>query len=205
MKKKLLPLQRENLIFFSIGFCLVCCSLVFLYYSNFTDLLSNFNPKSLKHFSKSLATFSEICFFLAIGLFILRTLIKNLNSKGVNLIDKLLNRIKISIPENIKENFLKSIILSKVRSFLIYISKIFQKFHVPIAILAASIIIIHGGIFLFLGFKLKIGYILGLATLIDLILMILTGFLRIFNKGIKIHKFLGVLFIILMLLHICFI
>ncbi|WP_209797498.1 hypothetical protein [Clostridium moniliforme] len=64
---------------------------------------------------------------------------------------------------------------------------------------------IHAYIFLHLGFKWKIGYIFGFSALVDLNLIFITGILRIFNKSIHSHKGLGVIFIILMCLHIALI
>lgn len=202
MKKKLLPMQKNHLIYFVVGLIVALFSAIFIYYSVSNNYLINFNPKRLKDFAKSLATIAEIGFFLAIGLFVLRFIIKNLNQKGVTILDKGLNKIHIDIPKEIQSEFLESTILAKVRKFLLSISKIFQRFHIIIALLALSIIIIHAYIFLHLGFKWTIGYILGVLTLIDLALMLITGIFRIFNKSIHAHKGLGIIFIILMCLHI---
>ncbi|WP_024614225.1 hypothetical protein [Clostridium sp. Ade.TY] len=202
MKKKLLPMQKSHLIYFVVGLIVAIFSAIFIYYSVSNNYLINFNPKRLKDFAKSLATIAEIGFFLAIGLFVLRFIIKNLNQKGVTILDKGLNKIHIDIPKEVQSEFLESTILAKVRKFLLSISKIFQRFHIIIVLLALSIIIIHAYIFLHLGFKWTIGYILGVLTLIDLALMLITGIFRIFNKSIHAHKGLGIIFIILMCLHI---
>lgn len=202
MKKKLLPMQKSHLIYFVVGLIVAIFSAIFIYYSVSNNYLINFNPKRLKDFAKSLATIAEIGFFLAIGLFVLRFIIKNLNQKGVTILDKGLNKIHIDIPKEVQSEFLESTILAKVRKFLLSISKLFQRFHIIIALLALSIIIIHAYIFLHLGFKWTIGYILGVLTLIDLALMLITGIFRIFNKSIHAHKGLGIIFIILMCLHI---
>lgn len=202
MKKKLLPMQKKHLIFFAIGIILVICSARFIYSSILSNFLSSFSSEELKNLAKSIATAAEIGFFLAIGLFVLRLIIKNLNQKGVSIFNKLLNKFHLSIPKEAQSEFLESTILGKIRKILLNISKIFQRFHVLIALIAASLIIIHAYIFLHLGFKWTIGYILGVLTLIDLGLMLITGILRIFNKSIHAHKALGVIFIILMCLHI---
>lgn len=202
MKKKLLPFQKRNLLFFFIGLILISFSLYFIYYSTTNNYLGGFNNKYLKDIAKNLATFAEICFFLAIGLFILRFIIKSLNSNGLKILNSFLNKFKLDIPQEKQDSFLSSVILKKTKSFIVFISKIFQKFHVPIAILAISIILIHAYIFLYLGFKWTIGYILGILALIDLIFMLITGMFRIFNKVIHVHKVLGIIFIILMCLHI---
>ncbi|MBY0757126.1 hypothetical protein K5V21_16970 [Clostridium sardiniense] len=202
MKKKLLPFQKRNLLFFFVGLILISCSLYFIYYSTTNNYLFGFNNKYLKDIAKNLATFAEICFFLVIELFILRSIIKSLNSNCLKILNSFLNKFKLDIPQEKQYKFLKSDILKKTKSFIIFISKIFQKFHVPIAVLAVSIILIHAYIFLHLGFKWTIGYILGILALTDLILMLITGMFRIFNKVIHVHKVLGIIFIILMCLHI---
>lgn len=202
MKKKLLPFQKRNLLFFFVGLILISCSLYFIYYSTTNNYLFGFNNKYLKDIAKNLATFAEICFFLVIGLFILRSIIKSLNSNCLKILNSFSNKFKLDIPQEKQYKFLKSDILKKTKSFIIFISKIFQKFHVPIAVLAVSIILIHAYIFLHLGFKWTIGYILGILALTDLILMLITGMFRIFNKVIHVHKVLGIIFIILMCLHI---
>lgn len=195
-------MQKSHLIYFVVGLIVAIFSAIFIYYSVSNNYLINFNPKRLKDFAKSLATIAEIGFFLAIGLFVLRFIIKNLNQKGVTILDKGLNKIHIDIPKEVQSEFLESTILAKVRKFLLSISKIFQRFHIIIVLLALSIIIIHAYIFLHLEFKWTIGYILGVLTLIDLALMLITGIFRIFNKSIHAHKGLGIIFIILMCLHI---
>ncbi|AIY84340.1 MAG: hypothetical protein KIB43_13965 [Clostridium baratii] len=202
MKKKLLPMQKNHLIYLLVGILVAVCSAIFIYYSVSNNYLINFNPKILKNFAKSLATIAEIGFFLAIGLFILRFIIKNLNQKGVNILDKVLNKVHIDIPKEVQSEFLESTILAKVRKILLNISKIFQRFHIIIALLALSIILLHAYIFLHLGFKWTIGYILGVLAVLDLALILITGIFRIFNKSIHAHKALGVIFIILMCLHI---
>ena len=99
MKKKLLPVQKNHLIYFVVGILVAVCSAIFIYYSVSNNYLINFNPKRLKNFAKSLATIAEIGFFLAIGLFLLRFIMKNLNQKGVNILDKVLNKVHIDIPK----------------------------------------------------------------------------------------------------------
>ncbi|MGL4571037.1 MAG: hypothetical protein ACRCVJ_08225 [Clostridium sp.] len=202
MKKKLPNNRKIDLVFFAIGIILIICALVFVYKSMSTDYLLSVNSKSLKGFGKDLATFCEICFFLVIGLFIIRLILKNMGPKGMQLFNKGLTKAHIKLPEQSKEQYFNTVILTKIRKIILPIAKLFQKFHVPIAIVACSVIIIHGYIFFHLGFKWNAGYILGVLALSDLVLMIITGFFRIFNKGIHAHKGLGVLFIILMILHI---
>lgn len=202
MKKKLLSIQKNHLIYLVIGIIVTICSTIFIYYSVSNNYLINLNTKRLEDFAKSLATIAEVGFFLAIALFLLRFIIKNLNQKGINILDKLLNKVHIDIPKEVQSEFLESTILSKIRKILLNISKIFQRFHVIIALLALSIILLHAYIFLHLGFKWTIGYILGILALIDLTLMLITGIFRIFNKSIHAHKVLGVIFIILMCSHI---
>lgn len=174
-------MKNKNLFLFFTSFILVILSCIFIYYSVTTNYMSTFNSGFLKHLGKKLGSVSEICFFLVIALFILRLIIKILNKKGMFDI----NKEVISL-----------------RKILLYFNKILQKSHVFIAVVATAIVFIHGYIFLYLGFEGSLGYILGVIAILDLILLLFSGYFRIFNKGIYIHKFLGVLFIILMLAHI---
>ena len=202
MNKKLLPIQKNNLIYFLLGIILVVCSAGFIYYSVSTNYLINFNAKNLKDFAKSLSTLAEIGFFLAITLFALRCIIKNLNQKRENILNKWINKINIVIPTEVQNEFLENTILGKIKKYLFSISKIFQRFHIIIALISISLILIHVYIFLHLGFKWRVGYIIGILALIDLLLILITGIFRIFNKSIHAHKGLGIIFIILMCLHI---
>lgn len=148
MKKKLLPMQKAILYFFVVELIIALCSAIFIYYSISNNYLINFDHRTLKHFSKSIATIAEIGFLLAIALFILRFIIKNLNQKGISTLNKGLNKIHIDIVNEAQSKFLKSNTLSSVRKFLLIISKFFQRFHIIIALIALSLIIIHAYIFL---------------------------------------------------------
>lgn len=204
IKKKLLPIQKNHLMYFFIGFIFIICCTIFIYYSISNNYLIRFNSKNLKYFSKSISTIAEIGFFGAFGLLFFRFIIKNLNQKGVNILNKGLNKFNLDIPKEVQIKFLESILLSKFKNFLLIASKILQKFHLIIALLAISIVIIHSYIFFHLGFKWNVKYILGVLSFINLVLIFITGIFRIFNKNINAHKVLGIIFIVLMLLHILF-
>lgn len=195
-------MKNKNLFSFFISFLLVILSCIFIYYSFTNNYINTTNSDFFKHFGKNLGSFSEVCFFIVIALFVLRLIIKNFNKKGISRINKILNIFKLEISESTQVKILDSQLTINIRKFLLYVNKILSKFHVLIAMVAIAVITIHGYIFLQLGFKWSLGYILGVLALLNLVVLLFSGYLRIFNKGIHIHKFLGISFIILMLLHI---
>lgn len=205
MKNKLNKFQKSHLIFFFVGIILFLVSLSFAIYFFTSNYFLSFTYKPLKSFAKNIATISEIGFFLALGLFVLRFLIKDLSSRGVSLLNKQLSRFNFEIPTDISNKILGSYPFKKFREILMPFAKFFQRFHIIFALLAGSIILIHGCIFLSLGFKWEIGYIFGILAMVNLFIIIVSGIFRIFNKNILGHKHLGISFIVLMCLHILFI
>ncbi|MGL5416160.1 MAG: hypothetical protein ACRDAU_10920 [Clostridium sp.] len=80
--------------------------------------------------------------------------------------------------------------------------KILQKIHIPLAMIGFAVISFHVYIFINLGFKWTLGYVFGALAAIDLLILIISGVLRIFNKGIKSHKVLGMILLVLTIIHI---
>ncbi|MGL5648822.1 MAG: hypothetical protein ACRDDY_13325 [Clostridium sp.] len=204
MKKKLVPNQKYNLKIFFIGFIIAIITLGLILLSTRYDFLFNFGYHLLHGFGSDLGTTCEILFFIVVSLWVLRLIIRYLNPKTFNFIWKQTDKTKLKLSDNSKNN-ISTFLITYIKKFLIFVSKIIQKFHVPLALIGFVIIMVHVYIFLHLGFKWKIGYIFGALAAINLLIIFFSGFLRIFNKGFKSHKFLGILFIILMLLHIIFI
>lgn len=198
-------MKNKNLFSFFISFLLVVLSCIFIFYSFTNNYINTANSDFFKHFGKSLGSFSEICFFIVIALFVLRLIIKNFNKKGISRINKILNIFKLEISESTQVKILDSNLTITIRKFLLLVNKILSKSHVFIAMVAIAVVIIHGYIFLQLGFEWSLGYILGILAILNLVLVLFSGYLRIFNKSIHVHKFLGISFIILMLLHIALI
>ncbi|MGL4873686.1 MAG: hypothetical protein ACRC30_03430 [Clostridium sp.] len=204
MKKKLLPNQKYNLRIFSVGFVIAIVVLGLILLSIKNDFLFDFGYRALHKFGSTIGTTCEILFFIVISLWVLRLIIKNLNHKTFNFIWKQTDKTNLKLSDSNKES-ISTFLINHIKKFLIFVSKIIQKFHVPLALIGFIIIMMHVYIFLHLGFKWKIGYIFGALAAINLLIIFFSGFLRIFNKGFKSHKYLGILFIILMLLHIIFI
>lgn len=204
MKKKLLPNQKYNLRIFSIGFIIAIITLGLILLSIQNDFLFDFGYRVLHKFGSTIGTVCEILFFIVIALWVLRLIIRYLNPKTFNFIWKQTDKTKLKLSDDSKEG-ISNFLITYIKKFLIFVSKIIQKFHVPLALIGFIIIMVHVYIFLHLGFKWNIGYIFGALAAISLLIIFFSGFLRIFNKGFKSHKHLGILFIILMLLHIIFI
>ncbi len=202
--KKLSKFQKQNLNTFLIGLILPIIAFIFIAFSFSKNYLSNFSYRFLKHFSSNLGTFCEILFLIVISLWCIRLILKYINPKTFNFIWNLIDKTKFRLSKTSKD-FISSFLTNELKKFLIYISKIVQKLHIPLSAIGFAVISIHVYIFIHLGFKWNLGYILGALAAIVLLILFISGILRIFNKGFKTHKYLGISFIILTLLHILFI
>lgn len=201
--KKLSKFQKRNLRIFFLGIILSIISVIFILFSTSTDFLFNFENHGLKNLSEDLAIGCAVCFGIAVGLWAIRLIIRYLTPKSFDFIWSKLDKTKLKLKSNTKDNIM-TFSTKPLRQFLVFIGKLVQKFHIPLAMIGFAIISIHIYIFLHLGFKWKLGYILGALDGIVLLILIMSGFLRIFNKGFKSHRALGIIFIILMILHILF-
>ncbi|WP_297631994.1 hypothetical protein [uncultured Clostridium sp.] len=201
--KKLSKFQKRNLKIFFLGIILAIISVIFILFSMSSNFLFNFSYHGLKNLSEDIAIACAVCFGIAVALWALRLIIRYLNPKTFDFIWGKLDKTKLKLKDSSKHNIM-SFLTKPIKQLLIFLSRLIQKFHIPLAMIGFAVISIHVYIFLHLGFKWKLGYILGALDGIILIILILSGLLRIFNKGLKNHKYLGILFIIVMILHILF-
>lgn len=165
---------KSNLIKGLISSIMVIISLIWIGTSFVRGSFSSYNYFMLRHLDESFAIYGAACFLIAIALFCLRFLLKYL------MINPLVD----------------------YKGLIINISKVFQMIHIPVALLGVAFIAVHVYIALIMGFKFSATYIMGVITIIDMILLLITSTRRIFNKAVKGHKFLGVLFVILFLAHV---
>lgn len=202
--KNLSPFQKQNLKTFLFGLIVPIIALIFILFSFSGNYLSTFSYKFLKHINSDIGILGEILLLIVLGLWCIRLVIKYINPKTFNFIWKLTDKTKIRLSQSSKEG-IASFLTNELKKFLIYIAKFVQKLHIPLAAIGFAIISIHVYIFIHLGFKWTVGYIFGALAAIVLLILFISGILRIFNKGLKTHKYLGIAFIILTLLHIIFI
>lgn len=197
--RKVSPIMKRHRIFSVIFGLLLLITLGFILYSINVDYLSNFSVRELDGIRSDFAVAGAYFFAGAGLLFCTRFFLKYTTPRGF---ENLTNKIKIRVSKNFTEEFLEGDLIKSLRTLVMILGKIVQNLHVIFALLGTIAISLHVYIAFHIGFKFQLGYIFGLLTLILLILLVITATRRIFNKAIKGHKYLGVLFIISMGLHL---
>ncbi|MGG5462152.1 hypothetical protein [Clostridium sp. B9] len=202
---KIKPLNKKfekKSSFFSFAIFLVI--LISIIYMLYTNSLQKFSYKTLKDIRDNIAVFSAYAFGISIAMFLVRRFLKYIQPAKLAKEEEFLAKSKTLKPA--VEKF-ETVNISGFKKLLQFIAIFLRQWHIPISILAFSIILIHAYISLHFGIsKDKIsfifGYYIGIIALIDLIALIISGIFRTANKGKKLHMLLGISFIILMLLHI---
>ncbi len=92
----------------------------------------------------------------------------------------------------------------QVKKIFSFLAKIARQWHVPIAILATGIIIIHVSLALINGLKPTGAYISGITTFFILTILIFFGILRYQRKDKNWHLYLGILFVASFIIHTLF-
>lgn len=199
---KLNSIIRKRLILFFVFLFLPIISLIFIYLTYNQDILENLDYRHFLYFTKNVGFYGVFIFAIPIGLFVFRFLMKYTTPKGVTTIDNFLSKIKINIPTKIKERYFHEDYLSDIRSIFVWFAKLLKRLHIPVSLLAISVIGYHVYLAFHSGWIWNLEYISGLIAAIFLVIITITGIARMFNKGIKTHKFLMFGFIIFTVLHI---
>ncbi|MGL5614958.1 MAG: hypothetical protein ACRDD2_01840 [Sarcina sp.] len=197
--KKVSPIMKRHRIFGVVLGAVLLITLGFILYSINVNFLSEFSNRELAGLRSDLAVAGAYCFAGAGILFCARFFLKYSTPRGFK---NLTTKINLKISENVSKEFLEGDLFRALRTLVTIIGKIAQNLHVIFALAGTIVISLHVYIAFHIGFKFTIGYILGLIALILLILLVLTSLRRVFNKSIKSHKYLGVLFIVFMGLHL---
>lgn len=193
---------KNRLITTLIFFPLVIISGLLIIYSYVDTPFTNTSFHTMFKIRQYLGIIGIVILAVSIALYFIRLILRYSNPNGINKIDKFLGNFKLSLPKSVKEDFLTPDFLSSFRKFIGFFANIIQKFHIPFAMLGFAIIMYHVYIAYEIGWKWTIGYSFGLLAAIDLLFILFAGIARIWNKSIKLHKYLGFLFIIFTILHI---
>ncbi|MGL5417072.1 MAG: hypothetical protein ACRDDY_15100 [Clostridium sp.] len=164
--------QKRNLRLFLVSLIVVIIALIGVVISIITGFFSNFGYIREYAYAADIGIAGAVIVGAAFCMFLFRRVIKYLN------MDELIDAV------------------------LKFFTKILQKIHIPLGMIAVAVISFHVYIFISLGFKWTLGYIFGALAGIVLLIMVVSGILRIFNKGIKSHKGLGIALLILIVVHI---
>lgn len=174
---------------------LILLSIALILYSAYGSMLDNVHH--LSTLRKYTGIVGLIIFGGSIGLYILRLLLKNINPKNINKLDEIFKNKSSNLSKHLNNDN-----ITVIKKFLSFLAKIFQSLHIPLSIIGLSIIGYHVYLAFHMGWKWTIGYILGLLAAICLLILVILGIARIFNKSIKGHKYIGIAFIILAILHL---
>lgn len=174
---------------------LILLSIALILYSAYGSMLDNMHHLSV--IRKYTGIVGLIIFGGSIGLYILRLLLKNINPKNINKLNEIFKNKSNNLSKHLNNDN-----ITAIKKFLSYWAKIFQSLHIPLSIIGLSIIVYHVYIAFHMGWKWTIGYIFGLLAAICLLILVILGIARIFNKSIKGHKYVGIVFIILSVLHL---
>lgn len=165
------------------------------------------NEKERKRVFYSLIVFGIIIVF--IGFLILQSYfqLNVLDFKSIGRYGKLIGQVAaygfgFAISMYVVRRLAKLTVLNKFKKNILIIAKILREWHVPISIVAFSIILLHAYIMLSRGIFMNLRYISGILALLILVLQIISGIFRYKRVGIKFHKITGIIFIISMLIHI---
>lgn len=174
---------------------LILLSIALILYSAYGSMLDNVHH--LSTLRKYTGIVGLIIFGGSIGLYILRLLLKNINPKNINKLGEIFKNKSSNLSKHLNNDN-----ITVIKKFLSFWAKIFQSLHIPLSIIGLSIIGYHVYLAFHMGWKWTIGYILGLLAAICLLILVILGIARIFNKSIKGHKYIGIAFIILAILHL---
>ena len=161
------------------------------------------NEKERKRVFYSLIVFGIIIVLILQSYFQLNVL----DFKSIRRYGKLIGQVAaygfgFAISMYVVRRIAKLAILNKFKKKILMIAKVLREWHVPISIVAFSIILLHGYIMLSRGIFMNLRYISGILALLILALQIISGIFRYKRVGIKFHKITGIIFIIIMLIHI---
>lgn len=107
-----------------------------------------------------------------------------------------------SIAMYVIRKVIKHITKKDLKKRLLSLARIVREWHVPVSIIAFSIVILHVYIVLSRGFFFDLRYVSGLTALVILAIQMLSGIFRYKRKAVRLHLYLGILFILLMIVHI---
>ena len=203
LKLNKLTINRLKSFFIFLFLPIISVILIFLTLNHI--ILGGLDHKELRDLTKNVGFYGVFIFAIPIALFVFRLLMKYSTPKGISKIDDLLSKIKINIPNKIKEKYLITKYLNPAKSIFMWFAKLMQKLHIPLSLLATSVIGYHVYLAFHMGWVWSIGYIFGLIAAVFLLIITITGLSRMFNKTIKTHKFLMFGFIIFTVLHVLFI
>lgn len=195
MNLKLNPIVKKRIKTFFIFLPLPIIAIILVFLTLNKTILSGLSHRQLYHLTGNIGFYGVFIFAIPIALFAFRLLMKYSTPKGV----KQLEEWNITLPAILKEN------LEPLKNIFMWLAKLMQKLHIPISLLATSVIGYHVYLAFHMGWVWSIGYILGLIAAIFLLIITITGIARIFNKSIKTHKFLMFGFVIFTVLHVIFI
>ncbi|MGL4990297.1 MAG: hypothetical protein ACRC57_03895 [Sarcina sp.] len=182
IKKRLI----ELLIFIPIP--IISIILIFLTMNG--SIFGTLEHRSLHKLVENIGFYGVFIFIVPAALFVFRLLIKYTAPKGVNDLQSFLSSFNVKISNNVKNKFLDYKYLPDIRKLFSLLGKFFQKLHIPICLIAISVIGYHIYLAFHMGWIWSIGYITGFIAAIFLLLITITGITRIFNKNIKTHKYL---------------
>jgi hypothetical protein len=168
--------ERRRILFAVMIASLILLVGLFFYIPHVVLIETPLHTKAFKHFIKRHGSLARLGFFFAIAHFLLHLCIK-----------------KFSLMKN---ELLKKIILP--------VSRIVRGWHVPVAIFAIGIIIIHAATALLNGWEWSFAYVTGMLSILLILPLTMSGILRYKQLDRKKHLYVGVGFTAMFLLHSIF-
>ncbi|MFD3450392.1 hypothetical protein ACFDTO_38085 [Microbacteriaceae bacterium 4G12] len=92
----------------------------------------------------------------------------------------------------------------ELKNILQFIGKLVRKWHVPMAILFTSIVLLHGYMAILKGFKWNFTYFSGVIDIFVLFFLMFMGLKRYKKKDGKWHLKIAIVFLVLFMLHATF-
>jgi hypothetical protein len=133
----------------------------------------SFHTRSFKRFFLDFGSYARIAFFFVLAHYVLKFVLQK----------RYLDR------------------WAQAKQGVIFLSRMARQWHVPVAIAAMGIVLIHALGAILYGFTLDFHYITGLVSLLTLFPLAISGILRYKKKDRKWHWVLGLSFGILFMIH----
>ncbi|MFF2447830.1 hypothetical protein ACFVSW_12095 [Neobacillus sp. NPDC058068] len=92
----------------------------------------------------------------------------------------------------------------QLKGFIQFIAKLVRKWHVPFALAATGIVLLHGYLAIMRGFKWDFTNITGILSIILLLFLLFMGLKRFKKKDNKWHLKLAIGFLVLFMIHATF-
>lgn len=163
--------KERNRVFWMLGITLIFLSISIWY--TVDSFSGTFHSRPFKHFFKEFGSYARIAFFVVLAHYACTLILKRRYADR----------------------------WQPLKKFMISLSRIARQWHVPAAIAAVGVTLVHAvGAFLY-GIKLDFSNVTGLLTILIVLPLVISGVLRYKRMDKKWHWTFGIAFTVFFFLH----